>query len=129
MVYVLDTHAVVWFLEGSSRLSPAALAAMSDPASELVIPAIVLVEIQFLYAKKRASIDLETVRRELMSIRNCVDYPLDLQVVSLTPTSLNIHDAIIVATGLVYRDLLKQPVEIITKDHEIAASGLIATLW
>jgi PIN domain nuclease of toxin-antitoxin system len=26
MVYVLDTHAVVWFLEGSSRLSPTAIA-------------------------------------------------------------------------------------------------------
>jgi PIN domain nuclease of toxin-antitoxin system len=129
MVYVLDTHAVVWFLEGSSRLSAAAQSAMSDPASELVVPTIVLVEIQFLYAKKRATVDLAAVRSELISVRNAVVYPLDAQVVSVTPTSLNIHDAIIVATAIVYRDVLKQGVEIITKDHEIAPSGLIATLW
>jgi PIN domain nuclease of toxin-antitoxin system len=129
MVYVLDTHAVVWFLEGSSRLSPPAKAAMSDPASELVIPTIVLVEIEFLFAKKRTTIDLAAVWRDLANAPNCVDYPLDSQVVSLIPTSLNIHDAIIVATALVYRDVLKQTVEIITKDREIAGSGLIGTMW
>lgn len=42
MIYVLDTHAVVWFLEGSSRLGSAAKEAISDPAGELVIPTIVL---------------------------------------------------------------------------------------
>jgi hypothetical protein len=44
MVYVLDTHAVVWFLEGSARLSAVAKAAMSDPDADLVVPTIVLVE-------------------------------------------------------------------------------------
>ena len=41
MVYVLDTHAVVWFLEGSSRLGAAARVALSDPVADLVIPTIV----------------------------------------------------------------------------------------
>lgn len=50
-------------------------------------------------------------------------------MVSLIPTSLNIHDAIIVATALVYRDILKLPVKIVTKDTEITSSGLVDTCW
>ena len=44
-------------------------------------------------------------------------------------TSLNIHDAIIVATALVYKNILKLPVEIVTKDTEIQTSGLVPTCW
>jgi hypothetical protein len=47
----------------------------------------------------------------------------------MIPTSLNIHDAIIVATALVYKDILKLPVEIVTKDTEIKTSGLVPTCW
>lgn len=129
MLYVLDTHAVVWFLEGSSRLGAAAKAAMSDPAIDLVIPTIVLVEAGFLYAKKRTSVDVNLVQQTLIAAANCVAYPLDEQVVSLIPTSLNIHDAIIVATALVYKDILKLPVEVVTRDTDITNSGLVVTCW
>ena len=129
MVYVLDTHAVVWFLEGSSRLGAAAKVAMSNPNADLVVPTIVLVEAGFLYSKKRTSVDVDAVRQTLVAAANCIVYPLDEQVVSMIPTSLNIHDAIIVATALVYKDILKLPVEIVTKDTEIKASGLVPTCW
>jgi PIN domain nuclease of toxin-antitoxin system len=129
MVYVLDTHAVVWFLEGSSRLGAAAKIVMSDPNSDLVVPTIVLVEAWFLYSKKRTSVDVEAVQQTLVAAANCVAYPLDEQVVSMIPTSLNIHDAIIVATALVYKDILSRPVEIVSKDIEIKASGLVSTCW
>lgn len=42
---------------------------------------------------------------------------------------LNIHDAIIVATALVYKDILKLPVSLLTKDEEITSSGLVQTCW
>ena len=129
MIYVLDTHPIVWFLEGSPLLSKAAKTAMSEVTAELVIPTIALVEISFLYAKKRITIDVSIVRQKLLAAGNCSIYPLDEQVVSLTPLSLNIHDAIIVATGLVYRDILKRSVALVTKDGEITRSGLISTIW
>lgn len=129
MVYVLDTHAVVWFLEGSSRLGAAAKVAMSNPNADLVVPTIVLVEAGFLYSKKRTSVDVGAVQQTLVAAANCVAYPLDEQVVSMIPTSLNIHDAIIVATALVYKNILKLPVEIVTKDTEIKTSGLVPTCW
>ncbi|MFN7947771.1 MAG: PIN domain-containing protein [Blastocatellia bacterium] len=129
MIYILDTHPIVWFLEGSPLLSTEAKKAMSDVTAELVIPTIALVEISFLYAKKRIRTDVSIVRQKLLAASNCSIYPLDEQIVSLTPLSLNIHDAIIVATGLVYRDVLKRSVALITKDGEITRSGLISTLW
>jgi PIN domain nuclease of toxin-antitoxin system len=129
MLYVLDTHPVVWFVEGSPRLSASAKAAMSDPSAELIIPTIVLVEIEFLYAKKRVRVDVAAVRRDLITASNSVVYPLDEHVVSQISTSLNIHDAIIVATALVHRDVLKQPVAVVTKDAQIAQWGGIQTIW
>lgn len=129
MLYVLDTHPVVWFVEGSRRLSAPAKAAMSDPSAELIIPTIVLVEIEFLYAKKRVRVDVAAVRRDLITASNSVVYPLDEHVVSQISTSLNIHDAIIVATALVHRDVLKQPVAVVTKDAQIAQWGGIQTIW
>lgn len=86
-------------------------------------------EAGFLYSKKRTSIDVSALQQKLIATANCVAYPLDEQVVSLIPTSLNIHDAIIVATALVYKNILKLPVEVVTKDIEITASGLVPTCW
>lgn len=43
MKYVVDTHALIWFLEGNARLGVNARAILADAASELVLPAIALV--------------------------------------------------------------------------------------
>jgi PIN domain nuclease of toxin-antitoxin system len=42
--YVLDTHALVWHLEGNPRLGPQAKKAIEDPLSNLVLPIIALAE-------------------------------------------------------------------------------------
>ena len=35
--FVLDTHALVWYLEGSARLSSAAKAVMDDTKGEMIL--------------------------------------------------------------------------------------------
>ena len=60
---------------------------------------------------------------------NCIVYPLDEEVVSRIPTNINIHDAIIAATGLVFKDLMGQDAAIVTKDELIRHSNLIRTIW
>ena len=45
------------------------------------------------------------------------------------PTGLNIHDAIVVAAALVYRDILHESIAVITQNGEITHSGLIETIW
>jgi len=39
MKYVIDTHALIWFLEGNPRLGANAKTILSHPDSRLVIPA------------------------------------------------------------------------------------------
>ena len=129
MTYVLDTHPVVWFLESSRRLSVRAGTVLRDPSQTFILPTIVLVEITYLYTKGRSDVDTTFVQRRLVAASNCVLYPLDEQVVMQIPTGLNIHDAIIVATALVYRDILHESVAVIMKNGEITHSGLIETVW
>jgi PIN domain nuclease of toxin-antitoxin system len=53
MVHIIDTHALVWFLEGNRRLSAAARNVLSDVSAQLVLPTLVLAEAAYLYARKR----------------------------------------------------------------------------
>ena len=129
MVYVLDTHPIVWFVEKSPLLTAAAKAVMADPTAELVIPTMALIEIRYLYAKGRIAATYAEVQRDIINATNCTIYPIDEQIVSLVPTELDIHDGIKVATALVYRDLLKLPAALVTKDSAIKNSGLIQTIW
>ena len=128
MTYVLDTPTLVWYISNDPRLSPQAQTIMDNPLSEFVIPTMVLVEVQFLNAKKRFATDLSTVYTDFIEAKNCTVHPLDEEVVSQIPTGLDIHDSVITATALVYRDVFQQPVTLITKDGKITQSGLIQTL-
>ena len=49
--YILDTHALVWFLEGNSRLGDEAKVVMTAAESEMVIPLIALAEAAFRLTK------------------------------------------------------------------------------
>lgn len=129
MTHVADTHALVWLFEGNPRLSAAARAALIDPAIRLVIPTIVLAEITYLHARGRFALDAPTVLARIAGTPNWTIYDLDKAVVQHLPTSLNIHDAIIVGTALVFRDVLGESTAVITADAEIAASGLIPVIW
>lgn len=129
MVYVPDTHAIIWFLDQDPRLSPAAKNVLANPRTTLIVPTLVLAEITHLYARGRISISPAVVEQKVLQSTNCRVQALDKEVVAMIPGPLDIHDAIIVATALVYRDIRQQPVTLITKDTKITQSGLIQTLW
>jgi PIN domain nuclease of toxin-antitoxin system len=129
MIHVADTHALVWFLEGSDRLSAVARQAMQSPDAEIVVPSIVLAEIVHLYGRRCIGIDLTTVLEHVSRTDNCTIYPLDETVVERLPIELDIHDAVIVATALVFRDVLGKDVALITKDARIRQSNVVKTVW
>ncbi len=129
MIVVADTHSIVWMLEGSEELSPAARRALEDEDAIVVIPTISLAEIRFLYAKHRISVDIRQVPRLVERSERFRLSPLDSAVALAMPTSLNIHDAIICGTALVYRDLLGEQVSVVTRDEDIHRSGLVDTVW
>lgn len=129
MTYVTDTHPLIWFLDRNQRLSTNASQAFRDPTAQIVVPTIVLVEIKFLFSRNRVTIDLPTTLNYVANTANCTVAPMDERVVDLLPTTLNIHDAIIVGTALVHHDLLGEQVALITRDAEITASGLAPVVW
>jgi PIN domain nuclease of toxin-antitoxin system len=130
MTYVTDTHPLVWYLDQSStRLSPAARQVFRDKTAQIVIPTIVLVEIKFLFSRSRIAVNLPTALAYVAAVANCTLCALDDAILDHLPTTLNIHDAIIVGTALVYREVRGEQVALITKDAEITASGLVPVLW
>jgi len=66
---------------------------------------------------------------EVANAENCTVYPLDENVAMRVSGELDIHDAIIVATALVYRELSTDTVVVVTRDEAIIRSGLVQTIW
>ena len=66
---------------------------------------------------------------QVISSSNCTVYPLDEAVIAKMPTILEIHDAIIVATGLVIQEALDDQVVLLTGDEAITDSEILETIW
>jgi PIN domain nuclease of toxin-antitoxin system len=129
VIYVVDTHPLVWHLEANPNLSVRAASVLSSSDSEIIVPSIVLVEIWYLYQRRRIKTSPQDIRSRILSAANCFVYPLDEAVIEMLPAGLDIHDAVIVGTGLVYRDVVRRPVQLITRGRMITESKLIDVLW
>ncbi|MCP5004332.1 MAG: type II toxin-antitoxin system VapC family toxin [Planctomycetes bacterium] len=125
MIYIVDTHVFIWFLDRNKRLKPFYHQILTDVHNNFVFSTIVLAEIKHLISQKRINIDFEQVVSYLSESENCVIYPIDEEVVDEMPVGLDIHDALIVATGLVYRNILKEEVMMLTEDGEIIQSDIL----
>ena len=95
----------------------------------LVIPSIVLAEIKHLAARERISVPFSRVLDLLQDDSRFLIYPLDLDVLEIMPTNLEIHDAIICGTAIVYDKILEEDVIVLTKDEAIRKSGIVKTAW
>jgi PIN domain nuclease of toxin-antitoxin system len=125
MTYIVDTHVFIWFLDKNKRLKRSHLKILLDKNNRLVFSTIVLAEIKYLISAKRIKVDFNKVIDHLSTSENCITYPVDEDVIEEMPEGLNIHDALIVATGLVYKNILKEEVKILTEDQEIIKSEIL----
>jgi len=128
MTYVIDTHILIWFLDKNKRLKPHHYQILIDKNNNFVLPAIVLAEIKHLISLKRISVAFEEVIEYISESDNCIIYPVDENVIEKMPEGLNIHDALIVATGLVYKTMLGENVIILTEDKEIIESDILPVI-
>jgi PIN domain nuclease of toxin-antitoxin system len=105
MMYVIDTHALIWFLEGNSRLGTNAHVILSHPDSQLVIPATTLAEAVWIVERGRTSIP--SAKDLLIAVEadpRVIIYPLDKEIIEITMSLCAInemHDRQIAATALV----------------------------
>lgn len=132
--YILDTHALVWFVEGNKRLSESAKTIIAAADSQMVLPLIVLAEASLVIERGRTTIsDASKFLTRVYADTRIEIFPLTLDVFerSLTPEGLRIpelHDRFIVSTGLHLQDL-GDTVEIVTKDQAITSAGVLPVLW
>lgn len=125
-VYVLDTHALVWYLTNDRRLGLQAEAVLNDPGARLIIPTIVLAEIKDLARKGRFTQTLADVLAVIEFDQRCLVYPVNLEVIRAAPMQLDIHDSLIVGVALVQADAVNG---VLTCDQAITSSGLVPVVW
>lgn len=132
MKYVIDTHALIWFLEGNSRLGANAKAILSNPNSQLVIPATTLAEAVWIVERGKTSIpSAKDLLSAVEADPRVVIYPLDKDVIEKTInlSAINeMHDRQIAATALVLASK-GEVAQLLTCDKNITASGFVSIVW
>lgn len=132
MKHIVDTHALIWYLEGNPRLGADAKAVLDDPANELVMPIIALAEACWVVEHGKSSI---ATQQDLLAAVDAdprlIIIPLDRSILN---KSLNIgiipemHDRQIAATALCLAQQ-GETVAILTRDPDIRAAGLVSVIW
>lgn len=127
--YVADTHALYWYLIGSPKLSATAKAIFDDAAqgrATIYLPAIVLAELYFLNKKQHQPIDFADKLAHLKASAQFIFVPfeaedtLDFDAHAAAP---EMHDRMIAGVAR------RLGVACVTRDSQIIASGLVATVW
>ena len=129
MYIVTDTHPWVWFLTANPRLTSKAKSVLSDSSNIIIIPSIVMMEIKYLYHRKRITLSFEEVLQQAETAENILFHPMDLSIVTIAPTSLDIHDAIITGTAIQSAEEFGQVISLVTADKAISDSKLIPVIW
>lgn len=130
--FIVDTHALIWYLESSQRLGVAARAILDDPASELIFPVIALAEAVDVVDKGRTKIsDVPTLLNRVLNDPRLILQPLNLEIlqVSLQARAVpEMHDRLIVAAGLALQNQ-GEDVAILTRDVSIVTAALLPIIW
>lgn len=115
MNIVIDTHTLFWFLVADKRLSRTAKNTIEE-AKAIVIPTIVLLELLYLFQKKKQADLFPTALKSFKKNKKYIFASLDvaiLEEVLKVDSLLESHDRVIVATS----QMLDFP--IVTKDRTI----------
>ena len=128
-VYVVDTHALAWFIGEDSRLSLQAEKILKEGelvTTQVLVPTLVLAEITHIAQKKRINVGIETVIERIDQSNGFIiiafDFPI-LKAMLELPEHWDIHDRIIAATSLYYQVIL------ITRDNILRNHKNLDTIW
>lgn len=125
--FVTDTQALVKFMMGNKVINERchkAFLSADKGESTIIIPAVVLMEVLYLFEKNRINIDLLQTE-DLFKSKNYQFEPLSLEILKTASEITDIpelHDRLIAATAR-YLDL-----PLITNDPEIRASKSVQIL-
>ena len=127
--YVVDTHALAWFISEDKRLSARAAEILSQAEAgevQVLIPTLVLAELTHIAQKKRVKVTIEELLEKINQGDGFTivsfDFPI-FQVMLQLPENWDIHDRIIAATASYYQAIL------ITRDEMLRDSSELKTVW
>ena len=129
MIYIADTHSLLWFLSEDVQLSAKAKQAFDiceEGRGVIVIPTIVLAELLYLCEKKGKEEQFFKVIEKIEEGTNYMTYNLDMKVIAECRNLKKIkemHDKIIVATARILK------ATIITRDNNIKDSRYADIIW
>jgi PIN domain nuclease of toxin-antitoxin system len=130
--YVLDAHALIWYIDDNPRLGKEAGRIMDDPSSILYLPISALAEACWVVEKGRCTIpSIADLLAEIDADPRITTVPLDRAIVELSNTLTAIgemHDRQITATTLQLRTA-GHNVSLLTRDENITTPGLVPVVW
>lgn len=127
--FVVDTHALWWYLRSPERLTPAASAVFrlaETGNATIVVPAIAIAEFYFLSSKLKQPIAPSTLLDALASVSGIEVSDLgraQLERLDQFPDITAMHDRLIAAESAA----LGAPV--VTRDAILLASSQVETIW
>ena len=127
--YVVDTHALAWFVSEDKRLSQRAAQILSQAEAgevQVLIPTLVLAELTHIAQKKRVTVTIEELLEKINQGDGFTIVSFDFlifQVMLQLPENWDIHDRIIAATASYYQAIL------ITRDEMLRDSSELKTIW
>jgi PIN domain nuclease of toxin-antitoxin system len=132
-LYIIDTHALIWYLTDDKRLGKSASRILDDSETRLLIPSIVLAEALFILERKPGlySLSEATLLQEIEQDPRMEVVALDRDVLIKTlecKTIFEMHDRQIVATALLVLDA-GFDIAILTQDGNITDSAVIPVIW
>jgi PIN domain nuclease of toxin-antitoxin system len=121
---MLDTHALVWALEGSPRLSRLARASIEDPGNDVLVSAVSAVEIAIKKALGRLRVpdDLEEAVDEVGFIRRPIGFAEARRLESLPHHHRDPFDRLLVAHAI------EEKAALVTRDRKLAPYD-VRILW
>lgn len=126
---VLDTHALVWFLQKDRKLSKTALEVILSGSTAKIIPFIVMCEIHYLHHHGRFETSLEQLVQYLDASPEFEVLSHRTEQLRFLENGLDIHDALIVAAARDVQSVHGGKVVIVTKDAQITKLDTVDTVW
>lgn len=120
--YVIDTHALLWYVTADARIGVQAKSVIEKAEAgevKIILPAIVLIEAIDILNKRRVIYNIDDLLQWIDQIPQQEFKPLDWEIITFfkdytPPEPKDSHDKIIIVTAQHYGNI-----PIITKDNEI----------
>ena len=128
-IYVVDTHALLWFRHYPTRLSPAADAVFrlaTSGGASIIVPAIVVAELYYASQKLANAILPSELLADISGSREFIFSPLgaaQLERMESIPDIPEMHDRLIAAEALVHS------APVISRDEALRRSGVVEVIW